>query len=147
MPDTHQLRKEVKVEVKRMKTINNLLIIHLLILLGCNNSTSINDIADYQTLAIKIKEGDIESYKKMRIVCLDYHPSEIIKWAKYAADTLNYGPANLDAFEGYINSSNIYSDTVLLKKVNKSDRMDVIKYYEKAKLAKIKGSEKYIMLY
>ncbi|MBK8086608.1 MAG: hypothetical protein IPK31_00705 [Chitinophagaceae bacterium] len=125
---------------------NKLIVIGFVLLMGCNNSKSINNIGDYQTLAKGIKEGDLNSYSKMKILCLDYKPTEIIKWAKFAADSINYKPANLDVFEAYLDSYYIFEDTIDLKVFSDVDRKDVLIYYQKAKFNKVQGVEKYFLI-
>ena len=128
----------------KIKEIISLILIYCLI--SCENSTSINNVGDYDDLGAEVKKGNIDAYRRMRILCLDYHLTEIITWAKFAADTLKYDPANLDVFNAYLQSNHISGDTIYLKSIREEDRKDVLKYCKKAKLTTIEGSEKIPLL-
>jgi hypothetical protein len=115
-------------------------------LASCTNSTSINNVGDYDDLGQEIKKGNIDAYRKMKILCLDYGSREIIKWAKFAADTLKYEPANFDVLEAYLLSNGIYSDTIYLEAIGKEDKQDVLKYYKKVKLNNGEGTERITLI-
>ena len=128
-----------------MKICNRFWAALIIAFISCADSKSINDIADYESTGKEIRRGSIDAYKTMKILCLDYPPTEIIKWAKYAADTLKYAPANLDALKGYLHSNGIYIDTFYLSQVRDQDRAEVLKFFKKAKLLRVEGFENYFL--
>lgn len=94
-------------------------------------------------LVDKLRGGDVEAYHQLQILYLDYKPEDIIPYARYMADTINYAPANLDVFEAYVNKYLFDETSVLLDSMEQVDRQMALSYLKESRKLRVDGVSKY----
>lgn len=119
-----------------MKQLLFILISGLLLFSSCSNrasneAKSLNAPSEsITTLQKRVYNGDIDAYKKLKTIYLDYSPEQSLFWAMIMANKYDYAPAYLDVY--YAMEGAYSRGGVKFGKKDEMTRMFLIDYLNRA---------------